>query len=300
MAEHADMRAIGLIGLGEVGRGLAMDLLAAGRRLRALDTRRHASSARAAATLGIPLDASPRAFASAAQAIVSAVPGRVAREVAELVLPFVPAGCIFVDLSARSVQARDGIAEACASRGVLYADCALTGTVLFATDPVDVLVSGPGSRGTVELLAGTRWQPLLLGEAPIGTEVKLCRSSFTKGLIALLYESLVAAERLGVGAPVGASLDALLGPTFARLRPHLLTSTVRHAGRRGAEVQAAAALVTQALGRAPMSRAAADVLAAVERQAPALPQTTDVDALLAAMARVGLFGEDAGPSGGGA
>src|SRR4051794_16542209 len=65
----------------------------------------------------------------------------------------------------------------------------------------------------------------------------LLRSIFMKGLAALVFESVPAAERIGAGAWIRDELAGELGPGGPELVEGLLSGTRRHAERRQHEMQ---------------------------------------------------------------
>jgi 3-hydroxyisobutyrate dehydrogenase-like beta-hydroxyacid dehydrogenase len=77
--------------------------------------------------------------------------------------------------------------------------------------------------------------------------VKLCRSVLTKGIEALLTESLMAARRYGVEADVLSSLgDMLPLPDWTKTANYMVSRTVLHGKRRAEEMREAARTVAEA------------------------------------------------------
>jgi len=260
---------LGLVGLGEVGLVLAAELLRAGRSVRCLETRPERSAIlRSAATLGIEVDISVEAFAAQVDGVLVAVQGRAALGVAAEVVPCLRSGVFYADLTAKGIAARDEIGRLCSAGSVIFADVAIVDTVMWPDRTIDLIVSGPGAVEVVSALEGTRFSCLVADPArPISTEIKLCRSVFTKGLMALLLETLAAAERSGVEAYVRQTLINFMSEDPDRIVSLLIGTSMKHARRRTEEMAEAMDFVTDRLGAAPMAAASRVVLEAVAQEA---------------------------------
>ena len=271
------MVTVGIVGFGEVGEALARDLLGRDATPRVLETRpgTQATTGRASA-LGLSVDRDPERFGAEVGLVVVVVPASEAPATARAVAPHLAPHVVYTDWTAKSPAVRDEIAVTCAGRR--FADVAITDTVTWAGAPVELLVSGPGARDLAAVLDGSRFRANVIDEAvPRSSEIKLCRSAFTKGLSALMLESFVNAERLGVLDVVDDGLSRFLGEAYPRLRDLVVGTAVQHAARRATEMADAAAILTATLGHAPMTTASRDVLAtlvAVRRaQGPTGAQT---------------------------
>lgn len=260
---------IGIAGLGEVGIALATELLRAGHQVRCIDTRAHSGTAGAANRLGVAMDTDPAAFARAVDAVLVMVQGRRAAEMASALIPHLARGTTYADFTAKSARARDAIAALCGAAQLPFADVAIMDPVTWVERPVELLVSGGASDRIVEIFSGTRFSiRIVSAERPVSAELKLLRSIYTKGLTAVLVETLVAAQSRGVRDEIQRSLLSFMQEDFARIIELLVGSSIRHAARRAHEMEDAVALADDILGKAPMTGATALLL----REIASLPK----------------------------
>jgi hypothetical protein len=134
-------------------------------------------------------------------------------------------------------------------------------TVSWGDSPIRVLLSGPGAVQAAACLKFGRLAPSVADPIRcVSTEAKLCRSIFTKGVTALLFESLGTAQGIGIYPLVKASVDEFMSTDFQRTAHMLLTSTTGHSLRRAYEVQASADLVRAVLGTSYMAEATGRIL----------------------------------------
>jgi hypothetical protein len=211
-------------------------------------------------------------FGRAVDIVAVVVPSSSAANIAELVVPHLRRDAIYSDWTAKSPKVRDQIAALCAAHGHAFADVAIVDTVAWGEHPVELLVSGRGAVSLAEALLGSRFRPVIVNDSvACSSEIKLCRSVFTKGLSALLLETLVAAKRLGVTDVVADGIGRFVDEGFPRVCELLVGSAVQHGHRRADEAEAMAAFVADTLGTAPMSVACRDVLSAVALEADRHP-----------------------------
>jgi hypothetical protein len=121
-------------------------------------------------------------------------------------------------------------------------------------------------------------------EVCVSSEIKLCRSVFTKGLMAVLIETLVAARSLNAEDIVLTSISDFMAEDFQKITEVLVGSAMTHAERRTEEMREARQLVVALLGGAPTTSASIDVLDAVADrivEAGAVTGTTQVVGRLA-------------------
>lgn len=248
-----------LVGLGEVGGVMARELSDLGVRVRAVDGRlQHPATSASAGELGIDVEPSLSLSPDEAGVVLSCVPGRAALGVAEYILPSIEGRSFaYADLTAKPVAVRDDIARLCAESRVLFADIALCDPITWPGD-VELITSGPGTPALERLFAGTRFKVTAVSTSRcLSSEIKLCRSTFTKGLSALLIETLAAASALGTVEVVFAGISRLLDAGGERVTELLVGTALQHAGRRAEEARAAEHLMLSLLGSAPMAGASA-------------------------------------------
>jgi 3-hydroxyisobutyrate dehydrogenase len=289
----SDSRAIGLVGLGEVGQIVAGELQRAERPLRCFDSRPGEITDPAATALAIPLAKDPAEFGASVDAVIVTVVGRASHAVALEVVPHLAPGTLYSDWTTTSPGVRDAIAEICAASGVLFADVSIVDTVTWVDRSIELLVSGPGAHLIGSVLDGTRLIPVVIDpERPVSTEVKLMRSVFTKGLEALLLETLSGAEELGIRADVERSVLRFMQEDFDRIIALLVGSSMKHAERRANEVRDVLEFVTGALGSAPMTGGAVSILEGLVRlnEASDGPPPEDGPAVLERVVGARMFG----------
>lgn len=258
---------LGLVGLGEIGHGLALGLRDAGL-VGTVAWQRDAGREhvrRRAAEAGVRLLESPQALGSEADLLIAVTQGSQAFEAARAIAPALRASQLYVDLSSASPDVKRAIEAALAERGTPFADGVLEGSTLEHAHRVPILASGAGASAFADRMGPWGMRIEVIGaHAGQASAVKLLRSVLMKGTIALLLECLAAARAAGVDAQVIASAaqwhDAL--PWRANALRIVRTTPV-HAARRAEETDMARALL-ESLGVDPvMTRATVDVLGRV-------------------------------------
>jgi 3-hydroxyisobutyrate dehydrogenase-like beta-hydroxyacid dehydrogenase len=240
------------VGFGELGRSWAEAL--AGRD--ALEVRVWARRGEAA---GAGVQADLAAAVSGADVVLACVPSRAAVDVGRACLPHLGPGVLYVDPAPAAPEAKLALAAEMETRGVLYADVALLGTVVMSGLELPMLAAGPGAFGWARVAGdlGMRVTPIE-GGAGRATAIKLLRSVYMKGRDALVLEMLVAARRHGVEDEV---IRSIAGPgervAFDALADRVMGALSVHAGRRADEL-AEAARELGAVGLDPLVTQAAE------------------------------------------
>lgn len=265
MSARADVsgehQTVGLVGLGEVGLVVASELQTAGRIVRCLDTRPGDMTDGAAQELGIRVSKDAAEFGATVDAVIVTVVGRASQGVAAEVARHLEPGTLYSDWTTTSPSVRDAIAAICADAGVRFADVSIIDTVTWMDRTIELLVSGPGATLVGGVLDGTRLSPVVIDkDRPVSTEVKLLRSVFTKGLEALLLETLGAAASFGIRAEVERSVLRFMEEPFDRIIDLLVGSSLKHADRRANEMRDVMEYVSGSLGTAPMTAGALQIL----------------------------------------
>jgi 3-hydroxyisobutyrate dehydrogenase-like beta-hydroxyacid dehydrogenase len=233
-------RAIGMIGLGEAGSAIAVDLLAAGTTVRGWDPV-------ASAPDGVEVASDAADAAAGTELVLSANSAAVALEVAESVAAALSDGQVYADLNTGPPALKRELAEAIGGAGALFADVALIGPVPGNGLRTPALVSGPGAGGFARIL-GPLGMPVteVGGEPGAAAARKLARSVFAKGLAAAIGEALAAAERLGFEDWLYADLERTLDGADGALLRRLIEGSRTHAARRVEEMAAAVAMLEEA------------------------------------------------------
>jgi 3-hydroxyisobutyrate dehydrogenase-like beta-hydroxyacid dehydrogenase len=243
---------VALLGLGEAGRAIAGDLVAAGASVRGFDPAgdggpkgvQLAADARTAVA-GTDLVLSVNAAAAAVQAAGSAAGG-------------LRPGQVYADLNSAAASVKRAVAEVISPTGAAFADVALMDIVPGHGLRTPVLVSGPGADDFARRLGPLGMPVEVLGPEPGAAATrKLLRSVFMKGLAAACLESTRSARAAGCEAWMRAEIAGVLAAADAELLDRLLTGSARHATRRIHEVRDARELLAE-LGVEPRVTAAAE------------------------------------------
>lgn len=260
---------IGLVGYGEVGRLLAEDLRAAGHAVSAYDLKLESPSSEAdtmrvhAVAHGVELTTSATMVATPADLVISAVTAGRTVDAARGLAAGLKAGTFVLDLNAASPEARRDAAEAVDAQGGRYVEGALMTGVTAHRARLPLLLGGAHAAALKPLLDRLGFiatvHDVELGPA---SATALCRSILTKGMEALLIESLLTARHHGVDDAVLASLqETWPGIDWRQQAGQAFRRAIRHGGRRSEELREAAVTVAQA-GLTPWA-----AQAAAERQA---------------------------------
>jgi 3-hydroxyisobutyrate dehydrogenase-like beta-hydroxyacid dehydrogenase len=248
---------IAVLGLGEAGTPIALDLVAAGADVRGYDPR-------VAAPAGVAGRADEADAVRDAGLVLSVNSALDAADCLRHALPALRAGTVWADLNTASPGLKLRLTEAAAGRGVAIADVALMAPVPGRGLRTPMVAAGPGAERLAAVLGGYGADVELL-DGPPGAAIarKLLRSVFYKGLAAAVVEALAGARAAGCEDWLRANVAAELAGFDARTLDRLVDGTQRHARRR-AEEMAAAAEQLRELGVEPrVAGAAADLLAAL-------------------------------------
>jgi 3-hydroxyisobutyrate dehydrogenase-like beta-hydroxyacid dehydrogenase len=200
---------IGFIGLGNMGRPMALNLLRAGHALAVHDVRKEAAAPHLAG--GARWADSPAAAAREAEAVFTVLPGPPEVEAVALgpggILDGIAAGAVYADLSTSAPTVIRRIEARFRERGVHVLDAPVSGGVIGA------------ERGTLQIMVGgdpavfERLRPVLgamgdkvshMGEIGCGTVAKLVHNLIS------LTTRLVVAEGFTLGVKAGMRPEALL------------------------------------------------------------------------------------------
>jgi len=260
MGTGASIRAIGLVGYGEVGRILAEDLRGAGYAVLAYDRKLEAAPAEAAALRahaaahGVALAASHAELARGAELVISAVTASQAVAVAQACAPGLRAGTWVLDMNSASPGAKQRAAALVDAAGGRYVEGAVMTSVPPYRIRVPLLLGGPHAAALQPLLQALGFAPAF-GSARLGTAsaTKMCRSVIIKGMEAMFIESLTAARAYGVEDQVLASLaETFPGIDWERQATYFFQRAIEH-GRRRAEEMVESAATVREMGLEPWS-----------------------------------------------
>jgi 3-hydroxyisobutyrate dehydrogenase-like beta-hydroxyacid dehydrogenase len=263
---------IAVLGLGEAGSVIAADLLAAGVRVRGYDPA-------AASPEGITDTRSEAEAAQGADLVLSVNSAKAAVDAFEAGRHGLRRDGLWADLNTASPGIKRRLAQIAEDADIPFADVAMMAPVPGRGLRVPMLASGGGAGRYAGMLAPLGADiEVLDGPAGLAATKKLLRSVFYKGMAAAMVEALEAARAAGheqwLREHIAAELTAAGTGTVERIT----VGTSQHAVRRTAEMEAAAAMLTE-LGVSPLMADASRALherlaqgAAVKPAGPAPPR----------------------------
>lgn len=230
---------IAVLGLGEAGSRIARDLAAAGAVVRGYDPAVPAAA-------GITDTGSEAEAADGADLVLSVNSAKAAVAAFRAGLPGMAPGAVWADLNTASPGTKAELAEIGAARGVPVADIAMMAPVPGKGLRVPMLASGAAAGEAARRLRALGANiDVLDGPAGLAAMKKLLRSVFYKGMATSIVEALEAARAAGqedwLREHIAQELDKLDAATVDRI----VTGTRQHAARRGAEMGAAAQMLTE-------------------------------------------------------
>ncbi len=241
---------IAVLGLGEAGSLIARDLITAGAVVRGFDPAVSELAGITAADGFISAGSDAEACAGAHLVLsVNSATEAVAALRASLgaVRPGGDKpGTVWADLNTASPGVKRELAELGKAHGIPVTDVAMMAPVPGKGLRVPMLASGDGADAVAATL-----QPLgadievLDGPAGLAATRKLLRSVFYKGMAASIVEAIEAARAVGLQDWLHDHIAEELGKADAMTVDRIVTGTRRHAVRRGAEMGAAAAMLTE-------------------------------------------------------
>lgn len=155
---------------------------------------------------------------------------------------------IFVDLTTSTPQVKSRSEQIVVSRGGIYVDASIMGTVATEQYHVPILIAGDYSSEVQKLLCnlGLNCQAI---NHPNGAaaSIKLLRSIFMKGLEALILETMITAKNYGVSDEVMESISKTINNNdFTTFANALITTHMIHKNRRYKEVLDSCKLIEEA------------------------------------------------------
>ncbi len=246
---------IAVLGLGEAGRALALDLVAAGVVVRGYDPA-------VAGAEGVVATASEAEASEGADLVLSVNSASAAVDALEAGLAGLKTGAAWADLNTASPGTKRKLAGIAAGHGVPFADIAIMAPVPGRGLRVPMLATGVAAATVATALnsAGAAVE-VMTGEAGLAAERKLLRSVFFKGMSAAVVEALTAARAAGCEDWLRKIIVDELTAASAATVDRLVDGSVKHAVRRTAEMAAAAEMLGELDVRADVAAAARDQLA---------------------------------------
>jgi 3-hydroxyisobutyrate dehydrogenase len=203
MAKDSEtMRDVAVVGLGQMGRGIARNLDRAGRLAAVWDV---SEPARAGAVLSPSVALAPPSELGFAKTVIFVVPG--SAQIAEILtaqgglLERPHEGQVLIDLTTSHPAATRALAALARASGRDYVDCGMTGGAKGADTATLTLMAG-GAAEIVEacrpLLGYVARKVLYIGEAGSGHAMKLIHNMICHTIFLATSEGCLLAERLGI------------------------------------------------------------------------------------------------------
>src|SRR6478609_1929240 len=178
-----------------------------------------------------------------ADLVLSLTGGKAALRAATAAAPHVPSTALFADLNAGPATLKKQIAAVISeASGALFADVSVVGSVPTYGAQTPLVVSGQGAARAAELFdtIGAAVEDIA-GQPGDASRRKLLRSTFMKGLGALIVESVQIGKAAGAEAWVREQIANEL-VTGQSAVDRLYSGTVKHSDRRATEADASVAL----------------------------------------------------------
>jgi len=249
---------VGIVGAGEVGSGLVSALLRRDFKVKAYDIDQERARARLGTLLSDPrLELAPIEEVAAQGKVISAVIPTTALDCAVAVVSAATDGLCYLDLNSAGPAHKHRMREIVEGvPGSVMTDGTIGGGGFSMAQGPLFYLAGEGAKDWAALLAGLGFRTEVIGSTAedVGraSELKMVRTAFTKGYEALIEESLLVAEAMGlleeVVQSIGLTLDGL---TFVDLARHFTSSHAQHANRRAGEVAMSLETIREALPAEP-------------------------------------------------
>jgi 3-hydroxyisobutyrate dehydrogenase-like beta-hydroxyacid dehydrogenase len=232
--EHAEIRVVAVLGLGEAGGTISRDLLAAGVTVRGYDPA-------VAVPEGVVATGSDAEACAGADLVLSLTTAHEAEAAFSAAGPGLSAEVLYADLNTSSADLKQRLAAMALQRGIAFADVAMMAPVPGRGIRTPMLVSGEAADPVAAALTGLGGNAeAIAGPAGAAASRKLCRSVFYKGMAAAVTESLRAGRAAGCEDWLRESIAEDIGTDMLN---RLEQGSITHAARRTDEMAAAADLL---------------------------------------------------------
>ena len=241
---------IGFLGFGEVASTLAAGLLNNGAEVFTCVEGRSLKTKELAKETEMNLCKSNLELAESSDILISAVTPFQAVKVAKKVGKYVKG--VYIDIN--------NISPSTAEEALSYiengktADASIIGSVRKNGLNVNILVSGPCAKQFAELNQYGMNINVIGSEIGQASAIKLLRSSFTKGISALLFETLYSAYKMGIDTEVLKYIAETEGEGFNESAVSRIISSAVHSKRRAEEMEEVIRIISKS-SDAKMSKA---------------------------------------------
>jgi 3-hydroxyisobutyrate dehydrogenase-like beta-hydroxyacid dehydrogenase len=232
--EHAEIRVVAVLGLGEAGGAISRDLLAAGVTVRGYDPA-------VAVPEGVVAAGSDAEACAGADLVLSLTTAHEAEAAFSAAEPGLSAEVLYADLNTSAADLKQRLAAMALQRGIAFADVAMMAPVPGRGIRTPMLVSGEAADPVAAALTGLGGNAeAIAGPAGAAASRKLCRSVFYKGMAAAVTESLRAGRAAGCEDWLRENIAEDIGMDMLN---RLEQGSITHAARRTDEMAAAADLL---------------------------------------------------------
>jgi 3-hydroxyisobutyrate dehydrogenase-like beta-hydroxyacid dehydrogenase len=244
---------IAVLGFGEAGSLIARDLAVAGASVRGFDPA-------VPAPPGVTGADSDADAAAGAELVLSVNSAKEAVGAFRAALPAMTPGALWADLNTAAPGIKAELAAIGAAHGIPVTDIAMMAPVPGRGLRVPMIASGESAARVAATLSALGADiEVLDGPAGLAASKKLLRSVFYKGMAASIVEALEAARAAGCEPWLREHIAGELAKADAATVDRIVTGTRQHAVRRGAEMEAAARMLTD-LGVQPLMASASRAL----------------------------------------
>jgi 3-hydroxyisobutyrate dehydrogenase-like beta-hydroxyacid dehydrogenase len=253
MRQGVDMKRVGMVGYGEVGRIFCAALRPQVSQVAAWDLAfadpavrepalAHAAGQGVQACAGVP------ELCAGAEVVMSAVTASSTLVVAEAVAVHIAPGAFFLDLNSASPGTKQAAAACIDAAGGRYVEAGVMTSVPPHGIAVPMLLGGPHAAALLPTLLGWGMKAQVASErVGVASATKMCRSVMIKGLEALVIESYATARHYGVDTAMIATLqETFPGIDWSRQGSYFFSRVAQHGRRRAEEMREAANTVREA------------------------------------------------------
>ena len=242
-----EIRSIGLVGYGEVGRIFAAGLKPRVAQVAAWDLK-FAQAAGAGVEQGIRACASMQELCEASDLVISAVTASNTLAVAQEAARFLRPGALFLDLNSASPGTKQQGAASVEARGAHYVEAGVMTSVPPYGIRVPMLLGGVRAAELAPVLVAWGMDARAVSDQlGVASAIKMCRSVMIKGLEALVIESYATARACGVEDHVLPTLqETFPSIDWSEQGAYFFSRVVQHGQRRAEEMREAANTVREA------------------------------------------------------
>ena len=245
-----EIKRIGLVGYGEVGKIFAAGLKPRVAQAAAWDLKFAAADAEQAHARqgGIVACGSMQELCAQSDLVISAVTASNTLQVAQEAAGFIRAGAVFLDLNSASPGTKQQAAAAIDGRGGHYVEAGVMTSVPPYGIKVPMLLGGAQASGLATLLQAWGLDAKAVSDQlGVASAIKMCRSVMIKGLEALVIESYATARAYGVEDHVLPTLqETFPSIDWSQQGAYFFSRVVQHGKRRAEEMREAANTVQEA------------------------------------------------------